>query len=161
MLHGQAVTIGQLQVPDDTNEITQVRPLLDEINVEPDESVIVTVDAAHTQRDTAEYLKGTRGLDYVMTVKGNQATLQNQVLNKCRPLVTNEPEDVAEERGHGRINRWSAWTTNAAGIEFPHAAQVGCIRRDVYGLDHTHLSKEFALIVTSSPADQKIGRAHV
>jgi hypothetical protein len=35
--------------------------------------VVVTMDAAHTQRDTADYLKGTRGFDYVMTVKGNLA----------------------------------------------------------------------------------------
>lgn len=154
MLHSQGVTIAQRQVPDNTNEITQVRPLLEDVEIDTGTPVIVTIDAAHTQRDTAEYLKGTRGFDYVMTVKGNQPSLQNQVLDKCRTLVEDEPEHVVEERGHGRINRWSTWTTNATGIDFPHSRQLACIRRDVFDLDRTQLSKEFALVITSSPAHQ-------
>jgi hypothetical protein len=61
------VTVAQRKVPPATNEITQVKALLDGVPAVAGERVVVTVDAAHTQRDTADYLKGTRGFDYVMT----------------------------------------------------------------------------------------------
>jgi hypothetical protein len=35
--------------------------------------------------------------------------------------------------------------TDATGIDFPHAAQLGVIRRDEFGLDERAVSKEFAL----------------
>ena len=44
-------------------------------------------DAAHTQRDTAEYIKNVRGLEYVMTVKGNQPQLLEAVAEQCLPLL--------------------------------------------------------------------------
>lgn len=72
MLAREGVTVGQVQVPADTNEITQVEALLTQVPLQREQPVVVTMDAAHTQHDTAEYLKGTRGFDYVMTVKGNQ-----------------------------------------------------------------------------------------
>src|SRR6266498_1475151 len=70
MIHGRAVTIAQTRVPDGTNEITQVSQLLQHIAEEEDRRVLVTFDAAHTQRETAEYIAGERGFDYIMTVKG-------------------------------------------------------------------------------------------
>jgi predicted transposase YbfD/YdcC len=153
MIHGVGVTVAQIRVPDTTNEITQVDTLLAGVPTGTPERVIVTLDAAHTQRDTAQHLRAERGFDYVMTVKGNQPTLQENVFAKCLPLLATAPGHVVEERAHGRINRWSTWTTDATGIEFPYAAQLGCIRRDVLGLDGIALSKEFALIITSSPAE--------
>ena len=48
MLHDPAVTIAQVKVPDDTNEITQVKQLLDNVAGEHHERVVVTLDAAHT-----------------------------------------------------------------------------------------------------------------
>ena len=68
MIHGTGVTVAQVRVPRGTNEITQVEALLDGVLARAGERVVVTMDAAHTQRDTAEYLKGKRGFDYVMTV---------------------------------------------------------------------------------------------
>ncbi|WP_285510015.1 transposase, partial [Actinokineospora sp. NBRC 105648] len=64
MVHREGVTIAQVQVPADTNEITQVRALLAGVPARGTERVVVTMDAAHTQRDTAEYLAGERGFDY-------------------------------------------------------------------------------------------------
>ncbi len=151
MVHGKGVTVAQLKVPADTNEITQVSNLLDAVEL-PEGHGVVTLDAAHTQRDTADYIKGTRKVDYVMTVKGNQPGLHSEVVNKRRPLLRGEPAHVVTERGHGRIKRWSTWTTDATGIDFPHAEQLACIRRDVFDLDGTRTSKEFALVVTSRPA---------
>jgi hypothetical protein len=87
-------------------------------------------------------------------VKANQPTLQKSVFATCLPLLATTPEHFVEERAHGRINRWSTWTTDATGIEFPHAAQLGCVRRDVLVVDGIAVSKEFLLIIiNSSPAE--------
>jgi len=150
MIHGVGATVAQVAVPADTNEITQVEALLDTIPDEPGRQVVVTMDAAHTQKDTAEYLAGKRGFDYFLTVKGNQPTLQNSVIKTILPVLGNDPGHVVTERSRGRINQWKTWTTDAAGIVFPHVQQVACIRRDEFALDGTWISKEHALIVTSS-----------
>ncbi len=153
MIHAVGVTVAQIRVPDATTEITQLDTLLEGLPPVPDSTrVLITVDAAHTQRASAEHICA-RGFDYLMTIKGNQPTLQKEILNRCRPLVATAPAHVVEERAHGRINRWSTWMAEATGIDFPHATQLGCIRRDVLGLDGIPLSKEFALVLTSSPAE--------
>ena len=149
MIHRDGVTIAQVKVPPHTNEITQVTALLDPVSTHKAGRVIVTMDAAHTQRDTAEYLAGTRGFDYVMTVKGNQPTLRDAIAAKTVPLVKNTPDHTVHERNHGRINTWETWITDAAGINFPHAEQTACIRRRTYGLDGQKTRQEYALIVTS------------
>jgi predicted transposase YbfD/YdcC len=154
MIHGHAVTIAQIRVPDGTNEITQVSQLLHNIpDAEQDQHTMITLDAAHTQRETAQHIAGERGFDYTMTIKGNQPILQKQAWDRCRPLLAGEHDHLLTERGHGRINRWSTWTTTAD-IDFPYAAQIACIRRDVFDLDGVAISKEIALAVTSAPADR-------
>jgi hypothetical protein len=69
MIHSRAVTVAQIKVPDGTNEITQIEELLQDIADPEDRPVIITLDAAHTQKDIAQYLAGERGFDYIMTVK--------------------------------------------------------------------------------------------
>jgi hypothetical protein len=69
MLHREAVTIAQVRVPDGTNEITQAGTLLDAVKILEGESVLITLDAAHTQRETAEYVGGKPGWDFLMTVE--------------------------------------------------------------------------------------------
>jgi predicted transposase YbfD/YdcC len=97
-----------------------------------------------------EYLAGKRGFDYILTVKGNQPTLQDSVIKAILPVLGTDPDHVVTERGHGRINQWKTWTTDTTGIVFPHVQQVACIRRDGFTLDGTWISKEHALIITSS-----------
>jgi len=152
MVHCDGITIAQVKVPPDTNEITQVRALLDHVTSREGERVIVTMDAAHTQRDTAEYLAGTRGFDYIMTIKANQPTLRDAVMNKTVPLVENAPDHTVRERNRGRINTWETWITNADGINFPHAQQTARIRRRTYDLDGQKTRQEYAFIITSLSA---------
>jgi hypothetical protein len=148
MIHNEGVVVAQTRVPDATNEITQVEQLLENLPA-PAGDTVVTVDAAHTQHDTARHLKGERDLDYVMTVKGNQPTLQKRVFDTCLPLLGTSAQHTVQERSHGRIRRWSTWITNAEGIDFPHIEQVAAIRREEFGLDGIRTSKEYALIATS------------
>ena len=87
MLHREAVTIAQVRVPDGTNEITQTNALLNAADIPEGESVLVTLDAAQTQRETAEIIGGKPELDYLMTIKGNQPSLQREVFDKIIPLL--------------------------------------------------------------------------
>lgn len=152
VLHTGGITIAQIRIPNKTNEITQVGALIEGIDAD---YALITVDAAHTQVATAELIAGTKKWDYLMTIKGNQPGLQQAAIALLAPQVTSrEPEHVTTERDHGRISRWSTWTTPATGIGFPHATQLACIRRDVLGLAGQPLTKEFALLITSATADR-------
>jgi predicted transposase YbfD/YdcC len=152
MLHDEAVTIAQVRVPDGTNEITQAETLLDTAGIPEGESVLVTIDAAHTQRETAEYIGARAGWNYLMTVKGNQPTLQRQVFGKILPLLSGVPHCIMEEHSRGRIKKWSCWITGADGIDFPYAAQSACIRREIFEISGDRISKENAFILTSGKA---------
>lgn len=154
MLHREAVTVAQLRVPDGTNEITQADALLDAAGIPEGETVLVTLDAAHTQRETAESVAGKRGWDYLMTVKGNQPALQRQVFYKILPLLRGTPHDVIEEHSRGRIKKWSCWITGAEGIDFPHASQAAVIRREIFEIADSRVSKEHALVLTSRKAER-------
>ena len=90
----------------------------------------------------------------MMTTKGNQQTLLESVFTTVAPLVKTPPDHVVRERAHGRISQWSTWITNAEDIDFPHACQTGCIRREVFALDGQRVSKEYAWIITSSTPEQ-------
>jgi Domain of unknown function (DUF4338)/DDE_Tnp_1-associated/Transposase DDE domain len=80
LVHAEGVIVGQRGVPDTTNEITQVRPLLESIAAGGDLSgVVVTADALHTQREMARWLTEEQNGDYVLTVKKNQPTLYRDV----------------------------------------------------------------------------------
>jgi predicted transposase YbfD/YdcC len=149
MLHREAITIAQVRVPDGTNEITQAVTLLDTAKVPEGESVLVTLDAAHTQRETAETICGKPGWDYLMTVKGNQPSLQRAVFDRILPLLAGAPHHVMEEHSRGRIKKWSCWIADAEGIDFPHAAQAAFIRREIFEISGDRISKEHALILTS------------
>ncbi len=154
MLHREAVTIAQVRVPDGTNEITQADAILDTVEIPAGESVLVTLDAAHTQRETAEYIGGKPRWDFLMTVKGNQPSLQRDVFDKILPLLAGTPHDVTEEHDRGRIKRRSCWITSAEGIDFPHARQAAIIRREIFEISGGRISKEHALILTSRKAEK-------
>jgi len=149
MLHREAVTVAQVRVPDDTNEITQASTLLDAVKIPEGESALVTLDAAHTSRETAESIGGKPGWDYLMTVKGNRPSLQREVFDRILPVLSETPHHAMEEHDRGRIKKWSCWTASAKGIDFPHASQVAFIRREIFELSGDRISKEHALIITS------------
>ena len=45
------------RIPDETTETTQVRELLEPVDLE---NAVVTAGAAHAQRETAEYIAGSK-----------------------------------------------------------------------------------------------------
>jgi len=75
-LHNMGTVIAQCQVGSKTNEIPSLRPLLDPLNLE---GRVVTLDAMHTQKETARFLVEQKGADYLLTVKDNQQTLRSDI----------------------------------------------------------------------------------
>jgi len=148
MLHDEAVTVAQVRVPDGTNEITQAGAILEAVEIPEGQSVLFTMDAAHAQKETASTIGGKPGLGCVVTVKGNQPTLQRAVFDTVLPLLCEAPNDIVEEYSRGRIKKWSCWVTGAEGIDFPHARKVAFIRRDVFEVAGDRISKENVLVIT-------------
>lgn len=81
--HGSGVVLGQVEVGAKTNEIPLIVDPLAPLDLT---DVVVTADALHCQRATAEHIVG-RGGHYVFTVKNNQRALRN--LLKALPWKKN------------------------------------------------------------------------
>ena len=78
VLHREGVIVAQVAVGEKTNEIPCVKPLLADLNIE---SAVVTGDAMHTQKGTARFLVEDKKADYVFTVKDNQPTLLQDIVD--------------------------------------------------------------------------------
>ena len=87
-------------------------------------------------------------------VKGNQPGLQRAVYDAIQAGGPREPDHTELDYGHGRIIRRSIWVTGAAGLDFPHAAQLIRIRRDGYDVTGAPVSKEIVHAITSLDADR-------
>ena len=155
MLHEEKVIIAQHRIPDETTETTQVRELLENVDLG---GAVVTADAVNAQRDTADYIAGPeeaggRGSAYFLFVKGNQPKLQRAVFGAIQQDCPRGPDHTELDRGHGRIIRRSIWVADAGNIDFPHVRQVARIRRDGYDAGGALISKEVVHAVTSLGQD--------
>jgi hypothetical protein len=69
---GAGTVMAQQEIPPTTNEIPVIKDLLASV---PLEGAVVTADAMHTQRATAQFVVEEKKADYVFTVKDNQPSL--------------------------------------------------------------------------------------
>jgi predicted transposase YbfD/YdcC len=123
--HATGTVLGQVAVAVKSNEIPAVPNLLACFDLA---GAVVTVDAMHTQDDTAEAIT-TAGGDYVFTVKGNRASLYRQL--KALPWA-DVPAHRVTVTSHGRrVTRTIKVADVPAWISFPEAAQVAQLRRTV------------------------------
>ncbi len=150
MLQEENLTIAQVKVPDGTNEITQVKALTSQLGIEDGESALVTLDAAHCNKETAEFIGGKTGWAYLITVKTDKPALYQKAADKIRPLLSRTPDHIMTDRSRGVIKTWSCWITDADGINFPHISQTACICREVFTLTGEKVSKDIAIQVTSA-----------
>jgi predicted transposase YbfD/YdcC len=119
------VVLASTGVDTKTNEITRFDVLLDQISDLT--GVVVTTDALHCQREHVTYLAG-RGAHWILTVKGNQPGLHQQLTSLPWHQVPVADRDTA--RGHGRREiRTLKILSVSTGIAFPGAAQAIQIRR--------------------------------
>lgn len=129
--HDTGVVLASTDVQAKTNEITRFTALLDRIS--DLRGHVVTADALHTQREHVAYL-AERGAHWILTVKGNQPHLYQQLTGLPWHLVPVADRDSA--RGHGRREIRSLKILSVSpGIAFPHAAQAMQIRRRRRRLD--------------------------
>jgi predicted transposase YbfD/YdcC len=114
---------------------------------------VVTADAMHCQKGHADYLVRQRRAHYVLTVKGNQPTLRNQV--KGLPWKDVPVGHTSASRGHGRVEkRATKVVAVSTGILFPHALQAIQITRKTRKLNSKKWRTEVVYAVTSLTAAQ-------
>ena len=122
--------LGQVAVQEKSSEIAAFTVLLDQLDLT---DVLITADAAHTNRNNVAYLH-ERGGHYLLVAKANQPTL----LRRLRALPWTQIGVAARERGrgHGRVETRSVSVVSlhpcpdAGGEFFPHAAQaIKIVRR--------------------------------
>ena len=151
LLHGTGAVLGQVAAAAKTNEIPAVRDLLK--GFASLDGAVITIDALHTQDDTAKLILG-RGADYVMTVKGNMPALYRQLKKLPWKQV---PSVSAVTRDHGRRARRTIKVALApAWTGFAGAAQVAQLRRTV-----TKKGKKTVEVVYLIISDKKAGPAAI
>jgi predicted transposase YbfD/YdcC len=96
------LSLGQVACAEKSNEITAIPELLRLVDIK---GAIITIDAMGTQRAiAAQIIEGKA--DYVLAVKGNQATLHQAVIDyideQLEGDLANAREHVTTEKGHGR-----------------------------------------------------------
>jgi predicted transposase YbfD/YdcC len=152
----RGVVAAQTEVGAKTNEIPMIIPLLDGLSLD---GAVVTADALHTQRATADYVHG-RGADFAFPARDNQPGLFD-VLDAL-PWQDVPVAPAATDRGHGRVTTPTIQVLDAPpDLPFPHVSQAYLIERHVTALDGTPLSEVAALGITSlgakraSPGDHR------
>lgn len=114
---------------------------------------VVTADALHAQRSHADYLVLRRGSHYLLTVKGNQPGLHNQLT--AMPWKDVPPAHTSADRAHGRVEQRIVKVVRVqTGIVFPHAHQAIQIIHKTRRLDSTKWTTEITYAVTSLAAEQ-------
>jgi len=99
--------LGSEVVADKTNEIPAVRALCRRLELD---GRLVSIDALHTQAQTARQVVLEHGGDYLLTVKGNQpgvkAVVQAQVPDPGAPLL---PRGKIRPPSDGRTSKKDSW----------------------------------------------------
>ena len=158
MVHGSGVVVGQEEVDQKSNEITALRPLLEDLDIT---GALVTADALHAQRDHARFIVEEKKAHYLFQVKENQPKLLAAI--KAVGEADLSPEHESTSRGHGRVeHRYVRVAKVPEGVDFPHAAQVVVVYRERANLADVLSSSETSYYVTSVPRDragaERLGR---
>lgn len=101
-------SLGQKVVESKSNEIPAVRELIEELSIK---GAVVTMDAMHCQKETAEVIIDNGG-DYVLQLKANQGNFYADVYAMFDDKYMSETDKDCEyeifstiEKGHGRIEK--------------------------------------------------------
>ena len=76
MLQEVGAVLSQTRVPDKTNEIRSVVPLLDDVEIQ---GAVVTGDTMYAQKEIARSSVEEKRADYLFTAKDNQPTLWSRI----------------------------------------------------------------------------------
>jgi predicted transposase YbfD/YdcC len=144
-----SVVAAQAEVGRKTNEVPMATVVLDRIDLE---GKIVTADALHTVKATANHIR-ERGGEFVLPVKGNRRALFDAL--DALPWSQVPAAHTATDKGHGRITTRTIQVLPAPkDLPFPHVSQVFLIERYVTGLQGQPISAVAALGVASPDPEQ-------
>ena len=104
----QRLALGQLAVDGKSNEITALPKLLELLSLS---GTVVTADAMHCQRQVARQVM-ERSADYVLALKGNQGTLNDDVRLFLDDPATPVAQATQLSKGHGRIETRTGYVSD-------------------------------------------------
>src|SRR5260370_11770302 len=144
-----SVVAAQAEVGKKTNEVPMATVVLGQIDLN---GKIVTADALHTVKATANYIHDHGG-EFVLPVKENRRTLFDAL--DALPWGQVPIACTATDKGHGRITTRTIQVLPAPeDLPFPHVSQVFLIERHVTDLRGRPISAVAALGVASPAPDQ-------
>jgi len=119
---GNRLALGQVVTDEKSNEITAIPKLLEMLEIK---GCLVTIDAMGCQVEIAEKIIA-RGGNFLLQVKGNQPTLQqdihDQFVRMLTPTENGKLEKIdkleTSEKGHGREEKREYWVAKVP-KEFP------------------------------------------
>ena len=149
------VTLGQVAIPLATNEIGAMPDLLVSLVIE---GRVFTMDALHTQRDTAQTLVDNHG-DYVMLVKENQFQLHDAIallFNNPDTALFVEGQAASTGKAHGRLETRTLQTSSALNdyLDWPGLQQIFRLDRKTIRLNTGEVSTETVYGLTSLSAQR-------
>ena len=134
------IALGQITVNNKSNEIPAVRELIGMLNIE---GMVVTADAMHCQKETAEIIIKNKG-NYVLQLKANQGTFYSDVYAMFDDKYMNEADKDSEyetystlDKGHGRIERRTCYVLNEVAYftdylaEWKELKKIFAVKREV------------------------------
>jgi predicted transposase YbfD/YdcC len=151
--HDTRRLISRATVDGKRNETPALRDHLELIDLD---GALLTADAAHTCRESAQKIL-ERGGHYLLVVKPNQPLLYAELAAGLVPGTDTawaERSHRWEQRGHGRTEQRILRAAPADGIDFPGAGQITMTVRRRRTLDGRHASKEIVFAITSLTPDQ-------
>ncbi len=144
-----SVVAAQAEVGAKTNEVPMAKGVLGQIDLN---GKLVTADALHTVKATAEFIREGGG-EFVLPVKENRKALFDAL--DALPWHQVPIAHSATDRGHGRITTRTIQVMPAPEeLPFPHVSQVLLLERYVSDLAGNPVSAAAALGVASPAADR-------
>jgi len=160
----QGITLGQIKTDEKSNEITAIPELLEMLALK---GSVVTIDAMGCQTEIVKTIV-EKEADYVVSLKGNQGNLHQQIADffntaeqydykdiACKP-------DVSYDKGHGRIETRRVVALPATYLE--NVSMWGGLQSIIMvestRQTHEKTTQEKRFYISSLPADSlQIGKA--
>ena len=151
--HEGAMPVASRVCHNQGGETAAVMALLEEVDVR---GSVITLDALHTTRNTANTIVRSHGAHYLFTVKGNAPetfeTLHSIEWERDADTIFSQHTDKA----HGRIEQRHIQTLQPIPglIKYPHVQQIFRVTRQRYTVTTGESSSEYAYGITSLSPDQ-------
>ena len=149
------LVLGQVKVDEKSNEITAIPKLLSRLDIS---GAVITIDAMGCQKKIAEQII-QQGGDYVLSLKGNQGSLQGDVSTYFTSALSPEVAVVTIDGDHGRIETRTVRVTDEIDWLKQHHTWTGL--RSILAVtatreSDTKVSAETRYFISSLPANDPV-----